>query len=114
MLLPAFAQVGTGRDAGDPHLAHMALHRFAVHPEVGPKGHSDASRAIEGMGGIDLIDPMFERHLFRRGRHALVVQPTPIQTQDVGLGLERERALGSPFDQGEPLTPGQVGSQIFF
>lgn len=81
MLLIALAQVRARADPSDPHLAHVSLHRFAIDGSpVAAQLGGDTPRAIEGASGIDLVNPMLDRHLLCRGRGGLVVETRAAET----------------------------------
>jgi hypothetical protein len=69
----AFAQIGSGTDAGDTHFAHVALDRLAVDDQLGPQHRRDLARAVERPGGVDLVDAPLDVQLFGRGRRRLVI-----------------------------------------
>ena len=115
MLRIALAEGGSRTDASDAHLAHMALHRFAIDDElvVLLERHRDAPRAIRRLIGVNPVNGMLDGDLFRGWRHRLIVQTASAQAQQVGL--VRQGKFGrTAFDQGEPLTSGQGRGQIFF
>jgi hypothetical protein len=68
----------------------MALNRLAVdldlHLQMQHRRY--ASGAVERISGIDLIDPMLDGDLLRRGRHRVVVQAGAVQTEQVSLRFQ--------------------------
>ena len=104
-----FAGVGTGHDASDAHLAHVALHQLAVEPQ----DHRDLARAIERVGRVQLVDAALERQLFRAGRHGLVIQAGAVEGEQVALGGQVQFRLFA-FQQRQAFSAGQVRGQIFF
>ena len=113
MLRAAFAEVGSRTDAGQSHFLHVALHGFPIDDEPWPQRCGDAPRAIEGMGRVDLVNPMLDRDFFRRWPDRSVIQTGPTETQQLGLRLQREgRRL--PFEQRQALSVTQGRDQIFF
>ncbi len=70
-----FAGVGTWHDAGDAHLAHLALHQLAVEPQ----DHRDLARAVERVGGVQLVDAALERQLVRAGPQGLIIQAGAVE-----------------------------------
>lgn len=99
MLGAALAQAGTGHHTSDPHLAHVKLHRFAIHSEIWLMGHYDLSRTVERMRRVDFINPMLECD-FGCGRwRRLVIQPRSIQAQQVRLGGQGQRAYRTALNQ---------------
>src|SRR3712207_3774557 len=96
MLLSAPTQVGCWTNAGDAHLAHVPLHRFAIdRPSVPAQFDGDAPRTIERIGRVDRINAMFERHLLGGGCHRLVVETRATETQEFGLAAERQFPRGA-------------------
>jgi hypothetical protein len=57
------AQVGARTDPGQAHLAHIALHPFAIDNPLRPQQRRDFARTVEGMGGIEFINPVFDSNL---------------------------------------------------
>jgi len=104
-----FAGVGTGNDAGDAHLAHLALHPLAVEPQ----DRGDLARAVERVSRVQLVDAALEGQLCRAGQHGLVIQAGAVQGEQVALGRQAEVGL-FPFQQRQPFSAGQVRGQIFF
>jgi len=109
----ALAGLGAGADAGDAHLAHMALNGLAVEGHLLLEHRRDLARAVEGMGGVQLVDAPLEVQLFRRGRHRLIVQAGAVERQQVALGLQAQVGRIA-FQQRQTLSAGQVRGQIFF
>jgi site-specific DNA recombinase len=113
MLRQAFTQIGAGRNPGNPHLAHIPLHPFPIgRPECLRQQHPQFARAIKGMRGIQLVNPVFHRHFLRRWRHRLIVQTGAAQPEQIGLGAQREgihRLLHPP----PPLALAHAGSFFF-
>ena len=109
----ALAGVGSGTDARDAHLAHMALDGLAVDHQLGPQHRPDLARAVEGMGSVHLVDAPLDRQLFRAGGHRLVVETGAVEGQQVALGLQAQIARVA-FQQGQAFSAGQVRGQIFF
>ena len=83
-----FAGVRSGTDAGDAHLAHMALNRLAVDRHLRLQQHGELARAVEGTGRVQLVDAPLEVEFFRAGRHRLVVQAGTVEAEQVALGLQ--------------------------
>ena len=103
------AGVGSRHNAGDPHLAHVALHQLAVEPQH----HSNLARAVEGIFRVQLVDVALERQLFGAGRHGLVIQTGAVQGEQVALGRQAQFRLFA-FQQRQAFSAGQVRGQIFF
>ncbi len=81
MRLITLTQVRAGTDAGNAHLLHVPLHRFAIdHCPFALQLDGDASRTIERIGRIDRINAMFERYLLGGGRNRLVIMTRTTQT----------------------------------
>jgi site-specific DNA recombinase len=59
----ALAEIRPRTDAGQPHLAHTALHRLAGHRHllVRMQMGRDAPRAVEGIRRVNLVDGVLER-----------------------------------------------------
>jgi hypothetical protein len=68
----------------------VALHRFAIDDELGPEHLGDLARTVERALSIDLVNPMLDGNFFQRRRLTLVIQPGPIESQQLTLRLERE------------------------
>ena len=77
----ALAGVGSGTDARDAHLVHMALDGLAVDHPLGPQHRRDLARAVEGMGGIHLVDAPLDIQFLRAGGHRLIVQAGAVEGQ---------------------------------
>ena len=104
-----FAGVGPRDDAGDAHLAHLALHPLAVEPQ----DRRDLARAVERVGRVQLVDAALEGQFFRAGQHGLVIQAGAVEAEQVALGGQAQVGL-FPFQQRQALSAGQVRGQIFF
>ena len=91
----------------------MALNGLAVEGHLLLEHRRDLARAVEGMGGVQLVDAPLEVQLFRRGRHRLIVQAGAVERQQVALGLQAQVGRIA-FQQRQTLSAGQVRGQIFF
>src|SRR5690242_8522087 len=91
-----FAQVRPWRDAGDPHLAHVALHPLAIDwCEVLLQQHGQLARAIKRVRRVEFVDTVLDRHFLRRWRSGLIVQTAAADTEQLGLRPEWERVSAS-------------------
>ena len=114
MLAIAPTEVRPRSDPGDAHLAHVPLHRLAVdHQRVASEMCGDPSRAVEGVLGIERVDPMLDGDLFERRSTRPVIQTGTTETQEVGLNSPRQLRLVT-FHECETLVPIQVAGQVFF
>src|SRR5258705_13581825 len=113
MLGQALAEVRPWRDAGDPHLAHVPLHPLAIdRPKRRLQEYRQLAGAIKRMGGIQLVDAVFDRHFLRWWRFGLRVQTPAADAEQIGLGAERERVCGV-LHQRLPLSMAQDGNFFF-
>ncbi len=77
-----FAQVRPWRDAGDPHLAHVALYPLAIDRcEVLLQQHSQLPRAIKWVRRVEFVDAVLDRHFLRRWRFGLIIQTPAADTE---------------------------------
>src|SRR6266496_390442 len=113
MLAQAFAEVRPRCDAGDPHLAHRALHPLAIdRPKRRREQHAQLARAIKRMGGVQRVDTVLDRHFLRRWRFGLVIQTPAADAEQISLGAERQR-VGRVLHQCLPLRMAQDGNFFF-
>jgi hypothetical protein len=69
------AEIGARVIAFDAHLPHRGLNAFAPHGKSFPvKGNGHLPASVEGILGIDLINPVPKPNLFLRDSHRPVVQ----------------------------------------
>jgi hypothetical protein len=70
---------------GAPPLNPLAIDS----PKLFLQQHGQLARAIEGMGGVQLVNPMLDRHFLRRGQSGLIVQAASADAEQFGLSDER-------------------------
>jgi len=87
VFLGASAQVWTGTDASDAHLAHVTLDGFAIDDQrvVAGQHDLDAARAIRWMRRVNLINRVLDGDLFGRRRDRLIVQAAATEREQIGL-----------------------------
>ncbi len=113
MILPPLTEIRAWTDPGEAHLAHVALHGFAIDQHLIVQLDGDLARAIERTRGIDFVDAPLDPEFFRGRRHRLIIQAAAIQTEQVGLDAHGQFAIG-PVYQGDTLISREVRGQIFF
>ncbi len=113
MIGAPLTQVGARTDRAEAHLAHMALHGFAVDEHLFVQFDRDLAGPIERARGIDFVDAPLNPEFFRRRRQRLIIQTAAIQTEQVGLGAHGQFTI-APVDQGDTLISREVRGQIFF
>jgi hypothetical protein len=77
------------------------------------KHRCDLPRAVEGPGGVNLINPVLERHFLRTRTDRTIVEARPAYPQQLRLDAQRQFALFS-FDQSDPFISPQRDGQLFF
>jgi hypothetical protein len=94
-------------------ISRMRLARFSSHlPPFASERSRDLSRPIEGAFGIDLIDPMLQRHLFGRRWDGAIVEARAFHAQQVALLAQRKVRLPS-LDPPPPLLSTVGRCQVF-
>ena len=113
MILPPLTEIRARTDRSEAHLAHVALHGFAIDQHLVIQLDGDLARAIERTLRIDLINPPFNPEFFWRWRYRPIVQAAAIQTEQLGLPGQRH-FVAVPIHQSHTLISREVRGQIFF
>lgn len=89
MSLIAFAQVRPRRNATDSHFAHVPLDSLAVNlTPFSSQCNCDTTAAIERKLCVNLVNTMFDCHLFCRWLDWLIVKTSTAHTQQLDLDSE--------------------------
>ena len=107
VLRSRFTGVWTWHDGSNAHFTHVGLHRGARNAKFRAQQDGDFARAIERAGGVDFINPPFDRQFARRGRHPLVEQTGVADPKQFRLCFERQFQM-IHFQHGQALGSIQV------
>ena len=113
MLRRRLAGIWARRNACEAHFAHVGLHGWTRYLKFRPQDNRDAPGPIEGPGRVNFINSALDGQLPSAGWNRLIEQARIIETQQLGLSLERDLCV--PFFQHrQTLGSTQKADLIFF
>jgi len=112
MLRMRFAQVRSRRERDASHFAQVALHGFAIDNEFGTQRLGNLTRTIERIGGVNLVNAMFDSNLVWRWWLGLVIQTRAIEAEQLALCRERKSAASRSISASRSLR-GRFDARFF-
>ena len=98
----------------DTHFPHIPLDALPIHPPLlMPELRGNAPGPVKRMGGINLVDPMFQGNFLGIRPDGPVIQAGAIKTQQIGLDGQRQPP-GVLVDESQTLSATEGRGQIFF